>query len=236
MNIEPVKTALIKEGDDVFATFIKVVKTLEEGSIIAISSKVIALAQKRIINAEKFHETLKKEASQVFFREVCPNIYLTIKDGIFIPNAGMDFSNVGKGKVILWPKNPQKEAENFLERAKKYYRLKKLGVLIVDSSCKPLREGTTGIALACAGFEPVKDKRSQKDLFGRRLKVTKVGVADALSVAACLVMGEANEKTPFAVIKNFKADFVSKKNQAAKMRISPEKCLFQELYRNKSMW
>jgi F420-0:gamma-glutamyl ligase len=36
----------------------------------------------------------------------------------------------------------------------------------------PTRIGTTGVAIGCAGIEPVEDQRGNKDLFGHVLKYT----------------------------------------------------------------
>ena len=230
MNIEPVKTTLIKPGESIFDVFAKHVKKLDEGCVIVISSKIAALEQKRIIDAEDFKKVLKKEAQYISKRETCPGIYLTLADGILIPNAGIDFSNIKKGKAILWPKNPQKFAKKFHEKARRHYKIKRLGVLIVDSRCQMLRMGTLAVTLACAGIEPVKDERNKKDLFGNKLKVTRVAVADSLACAAHVVMGESKEKTPFVIIKNAPVKFTNKKSR---LKIRPEQCLFRELYPRK---
>jgi hypothetical protein len=38
--------------------------------------------------------------------------------------------------------------------------------------------GTTGTAIGVAGMAPIRDRRSESDLFGRELKATLVAVAD----------------------------------------------------------
>jgi F420-0:gamma-glutamyl ligase len=58
------------------------------------------------------------------------------------------------------------------------------------------------VALACAGFRPLADERGKADLFGNPMQVTQRGVADSLCIAAQLVMGERDEATPFAVLRN----------------------------------
>ncbi len=47
----------------------------------------------------------------------------------------------------------------------------------------------------------VLDDRGRTDLFGRRLEVTRRAVADNLASAAELVMGEADEGIPAAVVR-----------------------------------
>jgi dihydrofolate synthase / folylpolyglutamate synthase len=230
MNIEPVKTRLIKEGDDIFEVFKNHHRNLNEGDIIVISSKVVALQQRRTIDAKDFKKVLQQEAQYVSKKEAAPHVYLTLTEGVLIPNAGIDFSNVEKGRAILWPKNSQKFAKEFHEKVRKHYKIKKLGILIIDSRCQMLRAGTTAVTLGYSGFEAVKDERRKKDLFGNPLKVTKIAVADSLATAASLIMGESKERTPFAVIKNAPVKFTNKKSQ---LKISPKKCLFNELYPRK---
>jgi F420-0:gamma-glutamyl ligase len=68
----------------------------------------------------------------------------------------------------------------------------------------PTRIGTTGVAIAVSGFEPVEDQRGKKDLFGNVLKVTFKAVADSLATIGVAVMGESNEAQPAAVIRGLK--------------------------------
>jgi F420-0:gamma-glutamyl ligase len=66
----------------------------------------------------------------------------------------------------------------------------------------PLRLGTRGLALAVAGFRPVRDNRGERDLFHKPLLITRHAVADDLASAAHLLMGETDERTPFVLIKD----------------------------------
>ena len=64
-----------------------------------------------------------------------------------------------------------------------------VGIIIVDSRLMPARIGTTGVAIACAGIEPTKDLRGEKDLDGNPLKVTFQATADNLASIANSVLG-----------------------------------------------
>ena len=77
----------------------------------------------------------------------------------------------------------------------------KIGVIIADSRTHAMRAGCSGVAIGCAGIPSVIDDRGRSDLFGRKLEVTKRAVADNISSAAELVMGEADECTPAAIIR-----------------------------------
>jgi coenzyme F420-0:L-glutamate ligase/coenzyme F420-1:gamma-L-glutamate ligase len=47
----------------------------------------------------------------------------------------------------------------------------------------------------------LRDRRGEHDLFGRELQATVIGVADEIASAASLVMGEAAEGTPVAIVR-----------------------------------
>jgi coenzyme F420-0:L-glutamate ligase/coenzyme F420-1:gamma-L-glutamate ligase len=61
--------------------------------------------------------------------------------------------------------------------------------------------GTTGAAIGSAGLRPLRDRRGEPDLFGRTLQATVIGVADEIAAAASLVVGEAAEGTPVAIVR-----------------------------------
>ncbi len=64
-----------------------------------------------------------------------------------------------------------------------------------------MRSGCSGVAIGCSGIPSVIDVRGHRDLFGRPLEVTKQALADNIASAAEIVMGEANESTPAALIR-----------------------------------
>jgi coenzyme F420-0:L-glutamate ligase/coenzyme F420-1:gamma-L-glutamate ligase len=78
-----------------------------------------------------------------------------------------------------------------------------VAVLISDSFGRAWRIGTCAVAIGCAGLAPVRDQRGETDRFGRVLKVTQPASADQLAAAAALVMGEASEGLPVAIIRGF---------------------------------
>jgi len=102
----------------------------------------------------------------------------------------------------LWPEDAQKTANQIREHLVKKFKVKKVGVVITDSTSTPLRLGTTGIALGFSGFEPLNDYNGTKDLFGRPFEVSWANVAGGLAAAAVLAMGEGTEQTPMALIKD----------------------------------
>ena len=103
---------------------------------------------------------------------------------------------------MLWPENPQKYADEFCEKIKKKYRTQNIGIIISDSRITPRRQGTTGVALAWSGITGVFDLRGKTDIYGNILKVSTVNIADNICSGAEVLMGQADEKTPFILVEN----------------------------------
>ncbi len=90
-----------------------------------------------------------------------------------------------------------------------------------------MRSGCSGVAIGCAGIPSVIDDRGRSDLFGRRLEVTKRAVADNIASAAELVMGEADECTPAAVIRGIGLPVG---DQSGVESIAADECLFMGVF------
>ncbi|MDO8521824.1 MAG: coenzyme F420-0:L-glutamate ligase [bacterium] len=235
MIVKAVKTRVFHEHEKLAPFILKYIPKLKEGSVLVVTSKIVALSEGRTATPKN-----KKEKEKIIRRESewavesYPNWWLTIKDGTFVINAGVDDSNAD-GRIILLPKSSYRAAERIRTELLKTYRIKKLGVLITDSRVAPLRKGVFGMALGYAGFRGLRDYRGKSDIFGRTLKVTQVGVADSLAAATALVMGEGSERQPLAVIEDAPVDFCDKVNRN-ELRIRPEKDIFRRLFtRNKGM-
>ncbi len=226
MRLIPIKTRTIKADDELVQL---VNKPLKNKDILVIASKVLAYSQGRILNANKndFDKIVQKEAKKLFPTNYCN---LTFKDGHLIPNAGVDKSNTPKGKIILWPKNPFKEAENLQKELREKYKLSNLGLIISDSTCAPMRVGVHGISIGHFGFEGVEDVRGAKDIFGKSLKVTRRNLADSLADAATILMGESNAKIPFVIIRDAPVKFNNKKIKRSYIRLKSD--LYYGIYNN----
>jgi coenzyme F420-0:L-glutamate ligase/coenzyme F420-1:gamma-L-glutamate ligase len=179
--------------------------SMSEGSVkrldsVKVTGRALELASKYHMNA-KLVELVIRESDYIF--KGIPGFLLAIKEGIIAPNAGIDKSNIPSGFVILYPRQPFKTAENLRQKFLLHLEVKVM-VIIADSRLMPTRIGTTGIAIACAGFEPVEDERGKIDLFGNVLKVTFKAVADSLATIGVSAMGESNESIPAIIIRNTK--------------------------------
>ncbi len=211
MKIISVKTRKLNPPkDNLFDVLDNYCPILKEKDVLLITSKILAIHQGLClpINSIKDKDELIKKESDFFIpREWCPgeHVILTLKNNTLIPSAGIDESN-GDGYYILWPKNSQKEAKTICNYLKKKFSIKDLAVIITDSHTFPMRYGTIGISTGFYGLEPLKNYIDQKDIFGRKIKMTQSNVIDALSVMGVFAMGEGNEQTPMAIIRD--ANFV----------------------------
>jgi putative folate metabolism gamma-glutamate ligase len=209
MNIQAIKTRKVSPQDRGLLEFLdRYVPRPKERSVLAITSKVVAIlegAVEPMVDARGEKTDKKKliarEADRWLPASGKYDITLTIKNGILAATAGIDESN-GQGFYILWPRDPQGTA-NYLRRyLMRKFRLRQLGVIITDSSTRPLRRGTFGIAIAHSGFRGLNNYIGSKDIFGRKMKMTKANIMEALATAAVLMMGEGAEQKPLAVIEN----------------------------------
>jgi coenzyme F420-0:L-glutamate ligase/coenzyme F420-1:gamma-L-glutamate ligase len=196
---------------------------LRTRDIVAVSSKIVGIAEKRIryLNGIKpgskarrlarkysltpaFAQAVLDEADTVVGG--VKGALLTLKNGDAVANAGLDRKNAPEGTIVLWPLNPDLSASN-IRRSIQRRSGKNVGVIIVDSRVSPLRLGTTGFAIGSAGFDPVEDLRGTVDLFGRRIEITFRAIADGIAASAQLVMGEASDQAPFAIIRDASVKF-----------------------------
>jgi len=161
--------------------------------------------------------------------EAIPGVHLTIKHGLLIPSAGIDESNAQGDYYILFPRKPFESAQRLHSALRHKLGIKKFGVLITDSHITPLRRGVTGVALAYWGFEPLQNFIRSADLYGVPLKMTKVNRADALAAAAVLLMGEAAESCPIAIVENSELTFCTK-NNAKQLQMPRDQDLFRKFF------
>ena len=221
---------------------------LKNGDVIVISSKYISNSQGRIIDTTatsisdqsnyisekfkikpKFAEVILRESDKIFGG--VSGFVITSSDNILAPNAGIDKSNTDGTKLILYPENPYQVAENIKRKIFFEYNIH-VGIIIVDSRLMPARVGTVGIAIACAGFEPVNDLRGIQDLDGNPLKVTFQATADNLASIANHKMGEGSESQPIAIIKDSKCNLTSRTISHKEMAISHEQCVYVRGFSN----
>jgi len=237
MEITAIKTDPIVSTGSITDLLDRYIPGIHENDIVVITSKIVSICQgrvKRIANEEEKKELIRRESEWYIEDEATKryNVILTITEGLLIPSAGIDESN-GNGFCILWPTNPMKEASKIWEHLRTKHHINKLGVIITDSHTTPLRWGTSGVAIAWSGFEPLHNYIGSPDIFGRNLKMTKANILDGLAASAVLTMGEGNEQTPLAIIKNASmvkfTNHAPTKEEIADLHIKPEDDIYSPL-------
>lgn len=220
-KVIPIKTKVFKREQNLVEFIIKALsqKKLSDGDVICITSKIVSLAENRIVlkkNVKSKKDLIQKEAD-VYIGDSLYNHHITIKNNLLIPAAGIDESNADSEYYILYPTDPYQSAKKIHQYLKTKFKLKKLGIILTDSHTTPLRRGVTGISIAHCGFHGLQSYVGKKDLFGKKLKFTHVNIVDSLASMAVYFMGESNESKPIVIIKNAKVKFTSKnvKNEIA---------------------
>jgi coenzyme F420-0:L-glutamate ligase len=243
LTVIPIKVQKKEPCFDLYASIADSLKDiLENGDVVVLSSKYVASSKNRLLDLQKirpssdatlfskahqldprFAEVILRESDKIFGGVT--GFVLASADNVLAPNAGIDKSNVKKGTVILYPDEPYLIAEQIRRKLFLDFGVH-VGVILVDSRLMPARAGTVGVAIACAGLEPVQDVRGSKDLDGNPLKVTLKATADNLASIANHKMGEGDESTPIAVVKNSGAKITTRKIRPDEMTVSSEQCVY----------
>lgn len=216
----------IAPGDDLAQALIS---ALEQGGlaprdhdILAVTQKIVSKAENRYVDlstvepsarAEELAEVVGKDARlvEVILSQALdvvrakPGVLIVeTPQGLIMANAGIDQSNLaadaGETTVLLLPEDSDRSAKDLRDRLNAHFSCR-MGIIITDSIGRPWRLGTIGFTIGCAGVPALIDQRGQSDLTGRLLETTETGFADAVAAAAVLVMGEAAEGRPAALVR-----------------------------------
>lgn len=214
MKFITVKTRAIRPPqDDIYDVFDSYLPKLKNGDVVCITSKVLAIHQGRCVKIDSKINKLKliKQEADYFIPTKIKQqkFVLTIKNHVLALSAGIDESNANSYYVLL-PKNVNQLLKEIWQYLCQKHHIKNLGVVATDSHTFPMRRGTIGIAIGFYGFEPQKDYRRQKDIFGRKFKFTQTDIVDALAVFAVFLMGEGRERTPMVIFRGAKLQFTNK--------------------------
>jgi coenzyme F420-0:L-glutamate ligase / coenzyme F420-1:gamma-L-glutamate ligase len=216
---------LIKKGDNLGKLIVEAAKKqdnpIQQKDVIVVTHVVVSKAEGNVIDLDKVKPSEKaREIAQktnkdpalveVILQEtkdivrVSQNSIITeTVSGIICANAGVDRSNVsGNRNVVPLPKNPNASAENIRKEIKRLAGVD-VAVIVSDTHGRPFRLGEINVAVGVAGFKAIRDRRGEKDLFGYVLRIKQTAIADELSSAAELVIGQANEGIPAAIIRGY---------------------------------
>lgn len=215
----------VQAGDDLAALIADALETagetLELGDIIVAAQKIVSKAEGRYIELadmtpgdEALEWAAKTEKDPRLVQAILdetekvlrwrPNLLVVEhKRGWVMANAGADQSNIegAEGeRVLMLPLDPDASAAGIRSGLEARYG-GPVGVIIADSVGRAWRVGTVGLALGASGVRVMADIRGELDRQGRELKVSIVGAGDEIAAAANLLIGEAAEGTPVAVVR-----------------------------------
>jgi coenzyme F420-0:L-glutamate ligase len=249
LEIFPIKTPLVHLGDDIIKVILESIDSaglkIEDRDVLVVSDKIVATSEGRIINfdsvkpgrkakqlAKKYSleppyvELVLKEAEEIFGG--VPKALMTLKNNVLIANAGIDHKNAPENSACLWSINPNETTKKIWKTISKKTG-RKIGLILVDSHVNPMRVGTVGFALGIAGFKPTKDCRGSLDLYGRKVLITRINVADDLAAAAHLVIGETTERTPLALVRGAPVE-ITDDYDPNEITIAREDCMYMGVF------
>jgi coenzyme F420-0:L-glutamate ligase / coenzyme F420-1:gamma-L-glutamate ligase len=193
---------------------------LEDGDVVVVAHKVVSKAEGRVVRLDKVEpspqardladgedprrlEVILGEAARIV-RTRPPLVIAETRHGFVCASAGVDASNAPEaGTVVLLPEDPDGSAVALRARLRELTG-RVVAVIVSDSFGRPWRQGTTDVAIGCAGLSPLVDLQGERDGTGYELHATVIAVADELASAAELVRGKL-DGTPVAIVRGFAA-------------------------------
>jgi coenzyme F420-0:L-glutamate ligase/coenzyme F420-1:gamma-L-glutamate ligase len=239
---------LITEGDNLAELICNAAKKqnnpIQEKDVIVITHVAVSKAEGKVVNldevvpSERAKEIARKTGKEpalveVILRETKEIVRMRInslitetKNGMVCANAGVDRSNVeGERNIVLLPENTDDSAQKIRQEIKRLTSCN-VAVIVSDTHGRPFRMGEMNVAIGVAGIKPIRDRRGEKDLFGYVLRIKQTAVADELASAAELVIGQANEGIPVAIIRGYKYQ-ATERASATELTRPKEKDLFR---------
>ena len=240
---------LVQPNDNLSSLILKSLKLnsvdLEDGDVIVIAQKIVSKSENRyknideVIASKEAEELAKKLNREPGFMQIIldesSKILSTEKNVIIVEhklgfiniNAGLDRSNIEQDNniVLLLPDNPSASAINLQESISRKSN-QSISLIISDSMTRPYRSGVTNFALASSNLQSLIDLKGELDIYGNTLKSTEIAIADELSAAAGILMGQGDDGQPVIIIKGFNRDKYSK-NDAFNLIVNEEDDLYR---------
>ncbi|MDX6511955.1 MAG: coenzyme F420-0:L-glutamate ligase / coenzyme F420:gamma-L-glutamate ligase [Gaiellaceae bacterium] len=232
----------VAEGDDLGALVAEAAERaggLEDRDVVVVAHKIVSKAEGRVIRIDEVVagararelaggedprriEVILRESTRLL-RTRPPLVIAETRHGFVCASAGVDASNVPEpDTLVLLPLDPDESARGIRGRLRELTG-RDVGVIVSDSFGRAWRQGTTDVAIGCAGIRPIDDLRGQRDRLGYELHATQIALADELAGAAELVMGKTDD-VPAAVIRGVDA---AGDGSARELVMPPERDLFR---------
>lgn len=217
--IQPLPNGSADLADLIAGALDKMELAPRDGDILVLAQKIVSKAEGRQIALEDVTPseeavTLAREVdkdprivelilseSKRIVRKIPGVLIVEHRLGFIHANAGIDQSNVeGHEQALLLPEDSDASAATIRTILEKRYGVA-LGIVIADSMGRAWRKGTVGFSIGNSGTDGLLNLMGAPDLTGRMLEITEVGRADELAAAAGLVMGQASEGLPAALLR-----------------------------------
>ena len=207
----------MREGNDL-AELIAAAADLEDGDVVVVAHKVVSKAEGRVVRLAEVEpsaqahdlaadedprrlEVILRESTRIV-RTRPPLVIAETRHGFVCASAGVDASNAPEAEtVVLLPEDPDASAARLRDRLRQLTGAD-VAVIVSDSFGRAWRQGTTDVAIGCAGLRPLLDLHGERDAAGYELHATVIAVADELAGAAELVKGKL-DGVPVAVVRGF---------------------------------
>jgi coenzyme F420-0:L-glutamate ligase / coenzyme F420-1:gamma-L-glutamate ligase len=195
----------IRPGDDLAALLAAAAPAdLSEGDVLVVAHKVVSKAEGRVrwleeIDPGERARTLAADhgkdprlvqavldESVEIVRARDGVLVCETRHGFVCANAGVDQSNASHpGELVLLPEDPDASARRLRAGLAKACG-RRPAVVVTDSFGRAWRLGQTDVAIGAAGLVPLDQWIGRPDAYGRELRATSIGIADAVAAAADL--------------------------------------------------
>jgi coenzyme F420-0:L-glutamate ligase/coenzyme F420-1:gamma-L-glutamate ligase len=207
----------VREGDDV-AALVAAATELEPGDVVVVAHKIVSKAEGRVVRLDEIEpspqahdlaadedprrlEVILRESARLL-RTRPPLVIAETRHGFVCASAGVDASNAPEADtVVLLPEDPDASAARLRDRLRELSGAA-VAVIVSDSFGRAWRQGTTDVAIGCAGLRPLLDLEGERDAAGYELHATVIAVADELAAAAELVRGKL-DRIPVAIVRGY---------------------------------
>jgi coenzyme F420-0:L-glutamate ligase/coenzyme F420-1:gamma-L-glutamate ligase len=228
----------VREGDDL-ASLIAGAARFEDGDVLVVAHKVVSKAEGRLVRLHDVEvspqardladgedprrlEVILQESVRLV-RTRPPLVIAETRHGFVCASAGVDASNAPEpNTLVLLPVDPDASADRLRARLQEL-TARELAVIVSDSFGRAWRQGTTDIAIGCAGLRPLLDLQGRYDATGYELKSTVIATADEIAGAAELARGKL-EGVPAAIVRGLD---VRGEGSARELVLPPERDLFR---------
>lgn len=213
----------IRKADDLGAIIFEAAKAqgtpIVDNDVIVVTQKIVSKAEGRVYKlssiepstfAVRLGKKLNKDPAlvELILRESRSIVRLSghhlitqTRHGWICANSGVDLSNVSGGDAAaLLPVNPDLSARRIRRRIEELSG-KRVAVIVSDTFGRPFRIGHTDVAIGCSGIAPICDLRGSVDPYGYVMRVKQTAIIDELASAAELVIGNASERVPAAIVR-----------------------------------